>query len=124
MDMTSIALSNSPDRHLWIQAYERSAQLRDLLLRLRAGYDCHPYTLSEDGLLYAYVQDPRSALEVSKLVPPEGEIRDGLIQDTVAELKVTQGTKIDEGLAEKVLKSLSEEYWWEDMDLHVRQIAR
>jgi hypothetical protein len=61
-------------------------------------------------------------LEIPKLVPPEGDIRDRLVQDTVAKLKMVHGTKLDgERLAEKLLKSLSEEYWWEDMEMHVVQ---
>ncbi|KAJ9110173.1 hypothetical protein QFC20_003025 [Naganishia adeliensis] len=79
----------------------------------------------EDGLVYAYVKDARSTLELPKLVPPEGDIRDRLVQDTVGKLKMTYGKKLGtEQLAEAVLKGLSEEYWWEDMEMYVVQIVK
>lgn len=123
LSVTSVSMSDSSDPQVWIEAYEQSPLLRYVLQSLRAGYDCHPYTLSEDGLLYAYIQDSRSAMEVARLVPPEGDIRDKLVRDAVAEMKAAHGTKlVGRKLAEKTLDSLSEEYWWGDMEAYIRHL--
>ena len=68
-DVVSTVCSLAAEQHSWTEAYQNGQSTRDLLRRLLDGHKCDPYVLPEDGLLYAYVPEPDSDLEVSRLVP-------------------------------------------------------
>lgn len=113
-DIASTIYSSNTNQHSWTEAYEKAAFTRDLLRKLTTGQNCDPYVLSDDGLIYAYVPEPDSDLEVSRLVPPEGLIRDRLLDDAKRQLQM--GSSTNEALAKKMVDSLSENYWWADME--------
>jgi hypothetical protein len=113
-DIASTIYSSNTNQHSWTEAYEKAAFTRDLLRKLTMGQNRDPYVLSDDGLIYAYVPEPDSDLEVSRLVPPEGSIRDRLLDDAKRQLRM--GSSVNEALAKKMMDSLSENYWWEGMD--------
>jgi hypothetical protein len=112
-DIASTIYSSNTNQHSWTEAYEKAASTRDLLKKLTMGQNCDPYVLSDDGLIYAYVPEPDSDLEVSRLVPPEGLIRDRLLDDAKRQLQM--GSLANEALAKKMIESLSENYWWDGM---------
>lgn len=116
--------SSFSDRQFWFQAYQQSSVTSDLLMRLQSGLVCDPYVVSDDGLLYAYVKDSGSMLELPKLVPPEGDIRERLIRDTEAKLRLPDAGMLErKKIAEDIQKSLSEKYWWEDMKKDIQQMV-
>lgn len=119
-DVASTTYSSSANQHSWTEAYQNIPSTRNLLKRLKDGQNCDPYVLSDDGLLYAYVPEPNSDLEVSRLVPPEGSIRDRLLRDAKRQLRVSPSAA---DLAKKMVNSLSENYWWEDMEQDIFRAA-
>lgn len=89
------------DASRWIDSYAKSTELRPILTALRSNEDRDPFVLSDEGLLYIYIDDPDGQdMEVPRLVPPEGVIRKELME-----------TAAYEG----GLEALSRKYWWESM---------
>lgn len=74
-------ISNSPsETSRWLQQYTISESLLPIISLLKNGAEQDPYVLSDAGLLYHYIDNPENDMEVPRLVPPEGAIRDELIQ--------------------------------------------
>ncbi|GHJ85495.1 hypothetical protein NliqN6_1897 [Naganishia liquefaciens] len=125
-DVVSTVCSLAAEQHSWTEAYQNGQSTRDLLRRLLDGHKCDPYVLSEDGLLYAYVPEPDSDLEVSRLVPPEGRIRRQLLLDAKRQLRVsTSAVRLSVvELAKRMMDSLSANYWWIGMEKDILSMAR
>lgn len=67
----------------WKKAYLMSKSLQQIIEQCRGdvGGTSGDFTLSDDGLLYIYVDEDEGA--TPRLVPPEGSIRKELIEDGV-----------------------------------------
>lgn len=118
------------DNERWRQAYSFSSQLEPILSTLRRGNPVEPFILSDDGLLYIYVEEEgNSEMEVPRLVPPEGKIRKELVEDAVCDVKwLTKGKDQTAAAArgssivmwEKAVDILRGTYWWATMEDDVR----
>lgn len=90
------------DASRWLKTYDLSKELGPILSALRNNEDRDPFVLSDEGLLYIYIDDPDGQdMEVPRLAPPEGVIRRELME-----------TAAYEG----GLEALSRKYWWQDME--------
>lgn len=124
-DVASTTYSHTTNQHSWTEAYEKAPSTRDLLRRLQGGQNCDPYVLSDDGLLYAYVPEPDSDMEVSRLVPPEGLVRNQLLLDAKRQLRGPPSASVSAvELAKKMMDSLGANYWWIGMEMDILTVAR
>lgn len=115
----SSVLSSVSDNERWKKAYGRSESLKELLSTLRRGESFEPFVLSDDGLLYIYVEEEGNDMEVPRLVPPEGRIRRELFEDALWDVEVgSKGKKTDSRVRVdrvRAFEKLSDTYWWDTM---------
>lgn len=124
-DVASTTCSDTTNQLSWMEAYQNAPSTRDLLRRLHGGENCDPYVLSDDGLLYAYVPEPDSDMEVSRLVPPEGLVRNQLLLDAKRQLRGPPSASLSAvELAKKMMDSLGANYWWIGMEMDILTVAR
>jgi hypothetical protein len=123
----SSARSGVSNNERWRNAYEKSPSLSGYLETLRKGNPVDPFILSEDGLLYIYIEEENNDMEVPRLVPPEGKIRKELIEDASWEVRsVLEGNTATEQVtmeSKKILEILAETYWWDTMSHDVYAAA-
>lgn len=101
----------------WQTGYQESHSLLPIIHDLRAGDQVEPYVLSEDGLLYIYVEDEASEMDVAKLVPPDGAIRQEVLDEAYRDVLATNAAGVQNaGVALRLMMlELEKRYWWATM---------